>query len=432
MKENLHPLAHRASLMARTRWPIAVVFVAGLVSNFRGIDNQDLWYDELETAYAVSTQLGQALDPYTTPYYFILQILTLNSSVVTDVTLRGPSAFAMTLAATFVAAATRIATKSPIASLTAGFFFILSPGALRLAQEARPYGFAALGSAIALFLTLRILRRSTPKLWLALSLTVLISTVIAPIVVFYIPTLLVIVVLTKRDLALRFLAYFFWVVPVGIVGLWASTRYSDLRSWLDPPTAIGFRDALIWISTSDVFGLYGATAFALAIVALTLTTREGFRAFVALLAGTALLWLGSLGPMSFWTGRTFIIFLPVLAMAASLAFTTSWVRSLAVLILLAIFAQPSHAYLREAGNRGTSWQSVSSDVSPLVRPGDRTADRLLFLAVHHYQPDLVLPLVESSLAPDIWTTAPPPCTAKIEVGGTSELQYFICRDSIVN
>jgi mannosyltransferase len=415
----------------RTNWPVFLVLVIGLVSGFRGIENQDLWYDELETAFAVNTRLSGALDPYTLPYYLLLQLFTAGGSYVTDLTLRAPSAVAMALAAALVAATARAATKSNVASVLAGSFLVLAPGSLRLAQEARPYAFATLGCALALYLLIRILQGDSRKLWCSLTLTVLLSTVVAPIVIFIIPSLFFLLITDKRHLAVRFLKYFAWVVPVLILGVVASTQFSDLRSWLDSPSILGLREAPIWVSTSDTHNLYGTSAFALALLALTTTTRRGLQCFASIMLGIGTIWIGSFGPMSFWTGRTFIILLPILAFGASLAFArASWPRGLIVVALLAVFVQPAHAQLREPGNRGTSWSAVAAEVASLIRTGDRTGDRLLFLSVHHYQPKVSLGWDESGTGFGIWSSSSGPCSNSAQSGGTDEAMFFVCRDSI--
>ena len=147
------------------------------------IGRPELWRDELATWTAASRSLPQLwrllhhTDAVIGPYY-LFEHVWMGAFGDSAVAMRLPSALAMTLAAALVALTARfLMARAPgagqdgdgghagLAALAAGVIFAVIPAVTRYGQEARPYAFTALFSALATLALLAALERGAWYRW---------------------------------------------------------------------------------------------------------------------------------------------------------------------------------------------------------------------------------------------------------------------------
>jgi mannosyltransferase len=327
------------------------------------VGRPELWRDELATWSAASRPLPQLwrllhhTDAVLGPYY-MAEHVWMSGFGDSATAMRLPSALAVTLTAAVVALIARRlvagfdAEHANVAALAAGVIFAFIPAVTRYGQEARPYAFAALFSALATLALLAIAgrrtwyRRAGYALALAaagaaslVTLSVLAGHVIGAVALRGsrgwrpgpatrargLTRVLPVAAFAACAVAAAALNY-----PLILAGR------QQASSQLDNLTRPGW--TALWTLWPQLFSSGPAAVVVLALAAAGLIAGPaayrracGFAVAVALVPVLAV-WVVSHGTVSYWTTRYFIFTLPAWAAAAGtgVAAVTARARSLAV------------------------------------------------------------------------------------------------------
>ena len=310
------------------------------------IGRPELWRDELATWSAASRPLPQLwrllhhTDAVIGPYYVVEHVWI---SVFGDsaTAMRLPSALAMTMTAAVVALIARRlvawhdAEHALVAALASGVIFAFIPAVTRYGQEARPYAFTALFSALATLALLALVDRRTWYRWagyaLALAAAGAASLVTLSILAGHVVGLVALrgrgwrpIPATLRGITARFLpvAGFAACVAAAVAlnyPLIVAGR-QQASSQLDNLPHPGW--SALWTLWPQLFSSGPAAVLVLVLAGAGLITGPaayrracGFAVAVALVPVLGV-WIVSHGTVSYWTTRYFIFTLPAWAAAA--------------------------------------------------------------------------------------------------------------------
>lgn len=327
------------------------------------IGRPELWRDELATWSAASRPLPQLwrllhhTDAVLGPYYVVEHVWI---SVFGDsaTALRLPSALAMTVTAAVVAliarrlVAAHDAEHANVAALAAGVIFAFIPAVTRYGQEARPYAFTALFSALATLALVGLVDRRTWYRWIGYALALAAAAAASLVTLSVLAGHVVGVValrggrgwrpspVTLRGLTTRFLPVVGFAacvaVAVAVNYPLISEGNKQASSQLDNLTHPGW--SALWTLWPQLFSSGPAAVVVTLLAAAGLIAGPaayrracGFAVAVALVPVLAV-WIASHGAVSYWTTRYFIFTLPAWAAAAGtgVAAITAMARALAV------------------------------------------------------------------------------------------------------
>jgi mannosyltransferase len=371
------------------------------------IGRPELWRDELATWSAASRSLPQLwrllhhTDAVLGPYYLLEHLWT---SVFGDsaTAMRLPSALAMTVAAAVVALIARslVARQdgghAGVTALAAGVIFAFIPAVTRYGQEARPYAFTALFSAVATLALLAALERGAWYRWAGYALALAAAGASSLVTLSVLAGHVVAVVALRggrgwrpdpaapavlRALAARFRPATGFaacaVLAVVVDAPLIVTGHNQASSQLDDLAHPGL--PALWTLWPQLFSS-GPVAVAVAVLAAAgliagpATCRRacGFALAVALVPVLAV-WIVSHGTVSYWTTRYFIFTLPAWAIAAGTGVAAvaariraSWARYGVAAVLMALplaAGATAQAAVREPlAHNWTTYPAPSGDI----------------------------------------------------------------------
>jgi mannosyltransferase len=423
------PAGGRDLRAALRRLPVVwLPVLATLTLGVLGIGRPEVWRDELASWSAASRSwpdlwalLGN-LDASLGAYYVLLHgwISVAGDSAAA---LRLPSALAMAAAAGFVVAAARrlFGTRT---ALVAGGIFAVTPSISRYAQEARPPALAVLAVAASTWALLVALDRGSRRWWAAYAGAV---ALIGWAQVIALPVLCGHAVgaalrgdaRDRRRFAVAAAAGVAAVVPLVVVGLGQSSYQLD---WVRP-SLFELR-----VVPEQVFASGPVAGAVLLAAALAAVTRP--RAKVALLAVSAVapvvvVFAASLGPVSYWTPRYFLVTVPAWVILAAAGLTGPvWAaelrRRVAVAAVAAVAVLSVHAQrdVRAPGAHdawlypypsGTGEPVRYSAAAAVVAAGQRSGDGIAYAAPGWWMLDLGLAYhLRDGLQPrEVFAAAPP-------------------------
>ena len=230
----------------RLGWAAVIPGVLALLLGLYQVGKPQLWRDEIASVSASSRSLGDLfkllghVDASTGFYYVLLHFWTgfFGNSLIA---LRLPSVIAMAAAAVLTAQIGARLYGNP-SGLAAGLVFALTPGISRYAQEIRAYALAVFAVALATFLLLRALEKTTSRgRWLAYT-AALVLVALAHVVALscLIGHLAAVLLRVRRDGRRGPLVWFGSAVLLGVVCasplmLIGSSQVKAQLSWLRAP-----------------------------------------------------------------------------------------------------------------------------------------------------------------------------------------------------
>lgn len=340
------------------------------------LDGPSLWLDEAATWSAVDRPLDELFalagrkDRPLFPYYLFMHFWARFG--MSEAWLRLPSALAGAAAAG-VTAAIGARLWSPRAGLVAGLLLLAAPDWSRYAQEARPYAFALLFTAVASYTLIRAM--DTGTWWPAYAVAMAAATT-----AHFVTLLLlcahaagairrgVVTATAFRDeppLRAWAQAAGSALLPAAVLVTWSVTQPTPQLTWSPPDIGDLFT---VW---SDIVGS-DAVASLLVVLAVGALWRRG-RAPVllvvwALIPPVALFAAARLTPL--WAPRYLLFVLPAMAVLAGIAAAAPRARSVPALLVAAALAAglPGMIAVRGPGGHGQDYRAaariIEADATP--------------------------------------------------------------------
>lgn len=361
-------LTGRERALATLAWtiPALTMGVLGLIR----LSWPGFWGDELATWGFVVTPWDRALpvlggiDAVIGPYYLLIRgwAEVFGSS---ELSLRLPSALAMTAAAGMVAAiGTRLAGAR--AGLLAGLVFALVPTTSRYAQEARPYALTVFAAVLATFLLIRVLDQPGFVRYLAYALSLWLLALMHVVALLLVAAHgLVILAMRRRSLPAWLLAAAAGTLP-ALPLLVLGNGQKDQISWV--PDADATRVAQL---PEALFGftVLGGAVLALGLLSLGLDRRSIVFTAWALVPAIGLYLAAQLTPL--WLPRYLLFTVPAWALLAALSLhRTTVFRALAAIVVLALVALPTHVSIRRADGHTQATRALAATVAANMLAGD--------------------------------------------------------------
>jgi mannosyltransferase len=401
-------------------WP--AVFMAA-VGMWR-LGRPELWQDELVTVNVVTRsirQIGallQSVDAVHGAYYLFMHFWTRAFGDAAS-HLRLPSALAMVGAAACVALlGERMFGK--LAGLLGGFAFAVVPSVTRFAQEARSYAFVVLFTALATLLLYLAVERSTWPRWIGYAACVTavtcLNVVAASVVAGHFVALLVSWQRGKtlRDLLKLVAAAAAGVIPATPVVYLGLAQATLQINWVNlEDHGIG----IVWAQTFASIWVAVAFTVLAAVALIRYRRRAAFIAAVALVPPT-LIWLASLGDLSYFFSKYLLFLVPIWAVLAGAGLAALkpgrhavWALvPVAALVAVGALAIPgqramrgnlSHSYYTYPAKRATEalgYREAAYIIASHYKPGDG----IIYMRPHlwwnmhdkgvdYYLPDTVRP-----------------------------------------
>ena len=366
--------------------PTVLMFAVGMI----GIGSRDMWHDEYAT-WTSSTlpwrQLVTLIHSYDfviAPYYVVMHVWI---SVFGDglTTLRMPSLLAMSVSAGLVALIGR-RLFDPAVGLVAGLLFAVVPSTSRFGREARPYGFAMLGTLLATVALLRVLESPNTRKWVWYSIALVgagMAHIVAITVLFAHAVLVVHDVRDGKDAQLRH-----WVraaaasvaalTPVVLIG----SQQTRVIAWIQ-------RDAAaVRQLPGEVFGsgAVAAVVIGLGLLVAARLLRSDRRAVQLLLTWAivpAVFCYLTFPLVHLFLSRYLLFTMPawvLLAAASGFAMARSVgdakpplrlsAAGLLVVAAVAVIGLPGQATVRDERPTSPEFRVAFAEFSPLIRSGD--------------------------------------------------------------
>ena len=324
-------------------WWIPTVLSFPLV--FRGISARPLSHDEFYTLHAINEGLDQHYwELPLIPYYWLMQQWTFQGAYTSDTFLRLPSAIAALVLVALVAVTAKFVHDRK-AGLYAGVLLAFSPVIQVFGHDARPYAVGASLFALSTLLLMRALKVGSLRRWLAYGLVVLGGTIVLPVGLVTVPAqgLLVFLLSRSRQSFISWLASLLVAVPaVAFHGL-LLPGFSERKAWAAQPGILDIITGFTWTGSAGTAGQLLTGGSGLLVITLALLSRNGRYWLAAAALGILALWLVSLGPTSFWSGKSAITLVAIAAVGAGISLA-GLPRITSALILLVAGALALEAY----------------------------------------------------------------------------------------
>lgn len=356
------------------RWtvdlPIALVVLS--VSLWR-IGTPSLWRDEAATASAAESgwrailQTSRDVDAVHAAFY-LLEWLWTSFFGASEISLRLPSALAITASAVFLTALARLYTTE-LNSVLCTALFVLMPATTRYAQEARE---AALVIMLAVLSTLALhiaARRGVGMAWVAYGTLLVLIPPFNLVASYILLTHLLFALYSKRAKT--------WCIAAAptvlVASVMAAMSYSQRSTMLDVfvgplsvHSFVAYADTLFGTrAIATVFVLIASVFVALAVY------RKRVMEYSWLLAMAILplpLWAVS-HLQNVFLFRYGLYALPFFALISVLTLRR-WYLICACIVLLAVLSMPIHVGYRAANGHGDDFRSVYADVDREAMRGD--------------------------------------------------------------
>ncbi|WP_434741846.1 hypothetical protein [Micromonospora sp. SH-82] len=376
-----------------------------------------LWADELATWGAVRStwvrlwELSGSVDAVLTPYYAVTKAYATVAGTGTAA-LRLPSVVAI-VGATVVVAVLGRRLGGAGAGFTAGLVFALLPVTSRYAQEARPYAFVILASAVAVLALDRALARPTPGRLAGYAAACAAAGLLHPL-----SGLLLLAghavgagwwCLTTAGADRSRRTGRRWLVAAGVgaspavlLGWWGAGQTGQV-SWIRPVDLdiLAAVPEQLFLSAAA-----GGLVLGAAVTGVRRTRTAGCLAAAAFVPLVSLLVAGV--RLDVWVARYVLVVLPPLAVLAGYALTRSGRRAtVGVLCLLVVLVVPAQVRIRAEAGHGQASARIATVIGPRQLPGDV----VVFPDTHRSIPwsarDVYERYLPAPRPPDVLRTAPP-------------------------
>jgi len=328
-------------------WWIPTVLSFPLV--FRGISARPLSHDEFYTLHAINEGLDQHYwEMPWIPYYWVMSQWTVGGLWVGDTWLRASSAL-VSIGTVALVALLGKRVSNRLTGFLAGVLMALVPSTQFFAHEARPYALGAFLFTAATLCLAHALHQKAWRPWILYGVVMLLGAAVFPIGLVVLPThLLLVLAAQSRTVINRWLLSLTLVVPALAFHLLYLPSSSESKAWAPVPSALDIGPGLTWIGTGGTGGEIPSGGIAASIIVLGLLSRQGQLWMSGAFGGILLIWLVSVGPTSFWSGRSAIALIPIGVIAAASTLGRFQVRySVPVVVLFALLTMESFSTLRQ-------------------------------------------------------------------------------------
>jgi 4-amino-4-deoxy-L-arabinose transferase-like glycosyltransferase len=428
------PRPHRTweQFKASGYWLIPTLLSIPLI--FRGITSRPLSHDEFYTLHAINEGLDQHYwELPLIPYYWLMQQWTIQGTYTSDLALRLPSGIAALVSVALVAiTAKRV--HSQRAGLSAGLLLAFSPVTQVFAHEARPYAIGAALFSLSSLLLVRALRGGSIGAWLIYGAVVLAGATVLPVgLVTVVGQALLVWYLRTSNKAFGFwLAALAVSIPAVLFHALLLPGFSERKAWAAQPGVLDIITGFTWTSSAGTAGGLLTGGSGLLIITLGLLSRDGRYWLGAATVGILALWVVSLGPTSFWSGKSAISLVALATVGAGISMAGfSRLASALIVVVAAALALEAFTATRQPRNfepdlrQATAIISQNVDKSSVVI--DRGSEYGIAAAVKQYsnQDDLVF---NDTPTGPFWTVHQEPDCIVIErwdLGGDAYLR--LCK-----
>ena len=377
-------------------WLIPTLLSIPLI--FRGITSRPLSHDEFYTLHAINEGLDQHYwELPLIPYYWLMQQWTIQGTYTSDLALRLPSGIAALVSVALVAVTAK-RVHSRRAGLFAGLLLAFSPVTQVFAHEARPYAIGAALFSLSSLLLVRALRGGSIGAWLIYGAVVLAGATVLPVgLVTVVGQALLVWYLRTSNKAFGFwLAALAVSIPAVLFHALLLPGFSERKAWAAQPGVLDIITGFTWTGSAGTAGGLLTGGSGLLIITLGLLSRDGRYWLGAATVGILALWVVSLGPTSFWSGKSAISLVALATVGAGISMAGfSRLASALIVVVAATLALEAFTATRQPRNiepdlrQATAIISQNVDKSSVVI--DRASEYSIASAVRQYsdQDDLV-------------------------------------------
>jgi len=300
-------------------WLIPTLLSIPLI--FRGITARPLSHDEFYTLHAINKGLDQHYwELPLVPYYWLMQQWTIQGTYTSDFVLRFPSGIAA-LASVALVAVTAKRVHSRRAGLFAGLLLAFSPVTPVFAHDARPYAIGAVLFSLSSLLLVRALQGGSIGNWLIYGVVILAGAAVLPVgLVAVSGQALLVLYLRKSNKAFGFwLAALAVSIPAVLFHALLLPGFSERKAWAAQPGLLDIITGFTWTGSAGTAGGLMTGGSGLLIITLGLLSRDGRYWLGAATVGILALWVVSLGPTSFWSGKSAITLVALATVGAGIS-----------------------------------------------------------------------------------------------------------------
>lgn len=410
-------------------WLIPTLLSIPLI--FRGMTARPLSHDEFYTLHAINEGLDQHYwELPLVPYYWLMQQWTIQGNYTSDLWLRTPSALAALVSVAVVAVTAKVV-HSKRAGLFAGLLLAFSPVTQVFGHDARPYALGAALFSLSSLLLVRALQNGSIGKWLTYGIVILAGAAVLPVGLVTVvgQALLVWYLRTSNKAFGCWLAALAVSIPAVLFHALLLPGFSERKAWAAQPGVLDIITGFTWTGSAGTAGGLLTGGSGLLIITLGLLSRDGRYWLGGATVGILALWVVSLGPTSFWSGKSAITLVALATVGAGISMAGfSRLASALIIVVAAALAIEAFTATRQPRNIEPDMRQATSIISQNVDKSsvviDRGSEYGIATAVRQYSGRDDLRFEDTPTSP-FWTVyQEPDCTVieRWDLGGDAFLR----------